>query len=127
VGIVDRLVRRSGSQQLSLRPVTEPVVAVVAAREHAEGDPRVSVRVEVVASPPAEKPSAAAPAPSAPATSLTAVEARARPRNASERAQLMAAGVAAVTSCRGVAAYRAARDAFDVNALTRGVCVRVRA
>lgn len=127
MGIVDSLVRRSGSKQLSLRPVAEPVVAVVAARGHAERDPRISVRVEVVAPPAAEKPSAAAPAASAPCTSLTVVETRARPRSESERAQLMAAGVAAVTSCRGLAAYRDARDVSDVNALRSGVCVRVRA
>jgi hypothetical protein len=130
VGINESSDRRIRSKSLSVRPVAyatrvaplEAIAEVVSPRGYSTADHRVSVRVEVVAAGAGvagSKPAAAA----GPATPILEALAGSREFEAVQR--MAASTAAALGQSRGPIAYAAAARIFEVDVLSRGVCVRV--
>jgi hypothetical protein len=127
VGSDDRSSRRIGSKALSVRPAAyaarvaplQAIAEVVSPRAHSATDHRVSIRVEVISAQPAATLAAA------PVLSLLPSGTGFRD---SEAVQLMAASTeAALSQNRAALAYATAARIFEATAITRGVCVHVRA
>jgi hypothetical protein len=123
VGIDDSVDRRIGTKLLFVRPLAYPArqapIDAIAEVVSPPAEHTVSVRVELVAAEPAQT-----PAPSLPAPVL-----RGNDRlDDSDAMQLAAASTAAaVSQKRGALAYAAAATLVETNALSRGVCLAVRA
>jgi hypothetical protein len=127
VGLDESRDRRLGTKLLFVRPLVYParvapleaIAEVVTPPVQSPVEHTVAVRVELVAAQPAQR-----SAPSLPAPMLHGNQ----PRVDSDAMQLTAASTAAaVSQKRGTLAYAAAAKLNEANALSRGVCLAVRA